>query len=181
MALSLRARLALGVAMREQAVANELADALDATAALSATEAGYIDGVTAGTGAASKAWVNDSSAAFVHPGSLTVGANATDRVLMKGIYMTPANVAVTVPSIANDAAENGDSVAVDVSSAFSIQPAVGDAVIAIPQAALPTDCLMCGVYVTNTDEITVTFMSKEGGGGVTGAAVNFKFLVIDLT
>lgn len=114
-------------------------------------------------------------------GNLIWGSDATDRVSVKGIYMSPANVSVAVPTIANDAAENGDSVAVDVSTAFSMQPAVGDAVIAIPQEALPTDCLLCGAYVTATDTITVTFMSKEGGGGVTGASKNFKFLVIDLT
>lgn len=114
-------------------------------------------------------------------GTLTVGANATDKVAIKGIYMSPAAVVVAVPTIANDAAENADSAAVDVSAAFAIQPAVGDAVIAIPLEALPTDCLLAGAYVTNTDEITVTFASKEGGGGVTGANKNFKFLVIDLT
>jgi len=113
--------------------------------------------------------------------TMATGSNATDRVTINGIYMTPANVAVAVPSIANDAAENAGSVAVSVASAFSMQPAVGDAVIAIPQEALPTDCLLCGAYVTATDEITVTFASKEGGGGVTGANKNFKFLVIDLT
>lgn len=117
----------------------------------------------------------------VFTGTLTQGSDATDRVAIKGIYMTPAVVAVAVPTIANDAAENADSVAVNVASAFSMAPAVGDAVIAIPQEALPTDCLMCGAYVTATDEITVTFASKEGGGGVTGANKNFKFLVIDLT
>lgn len=114
-------------------------------------------------------------------GTLTQGSNTTDRVAIKGIYMNPAAIAVAVPTIANDAAENVDSVAVDVSSAFSIQPAVGDAVVAIPTEALPTDCLMCGAYVTATDTITVTFGSKEGGGGVTGANKNFNFLVIDLT
>ena len=88
---------------------------------------------------------------------------------------------MTVPAIANDAAENADSVAVNVSSNFSVTISVGDAVIAIPQAALPTDCLMCGAYVTATDQITITFASKEGGSGVTSGAVNFKFLVFDLT
>lgn len=112
---------------------------------------------------------------------LAQGATAADRVTVKGIYMTPANVVVAVPSIADNAAENADSVAVDVSAALTMQPAVGDAVIALPQEALPTDCLLCGCYVTNTDEITLTFASKEGGSGVTGANKNFKFLVLDLT
>lgn len=120
-------------------------------------------------------------ALVTHTSSFATGSNATDRVTILGIYRTPADVSVSVPSIANDAAENADSVAVSVAAAFSIQPAVGDAVIAIPTGALPTDCLLCGAYVTNTDEITLTFASKEGGGGVTGASVNFKFLVFDLT
>ena len=114
-------------------------------------------------------------------GSLAVGSNATDRVTVKGIYRNPAVVAVAVPTIANDAAENVDSVAVDVSTAFSIQPAVGDAVIAIPMEALPTDCLLLGASVTATDTVTVVFGSKEGGAGVTGASKNFNFLVVDLT
>ena len=114
-------------------------------------------------------------------GTFTQGANVTDRVAVKGFYMSPANVVVAVPSIANDAAENADEVAVDVSAAFSMQPAVGDAVIAIPQEALPTDCVLCGAWVSATDTITVSFASKEGGGGVSGANKNFKFLVLDLT
>lgn len=133
----------------------------------------------------SGATINDSgvitSAGLTTTGSLITGSDATDKVTVKGIYMNPSAIAVAVPSIANDAAENVDSVAVDVSASFSMQPAVGDAVVAIPLEALPTDCLLCGCYVTNTDQITVTFGSKEGGGGVTGANKNFKFLVFDLT
>jgi hypothetical protein len=121
------------------------------------------------------------SGAVTISGNLVQGSNTTDRVTVKGIYKNPAAVAVTVPDITNDAAENIDSVAVSVASAFSIQPAVGDAVIAMPLAALPTDCLLLNAYVTATDEITVVFGSKEAGGGVTSAAVNFDFLVIDLT
>jgi hypothetical protein len=109
-------------------------------------------------------------------GGLTVGSNATDRTAMKGFYMNPSNVAVAVPSITDpDIA----SVVVNVASAFSMQPAVGDAVIAIPQEALPSNCKFQGAYVTNTDEITLVFGSE--GGNVTGDNKNFKFLVIDLT
>jgi hypothetical protein len=122
-----------------------------------------------------------STGNVIVPRAFVQGTDATDRVVVKGIYMNPAAVSVAVPTIANDAAENADSVDVDVSAAFSIQPAVGDAVIAIPTAALPTDCLLTGAYVSATDHIIVTFTSKEGGGGVTGASVNFNFLVIDLT
>lgn len=113
-----------------------------------------------------------------HLGVTRLGSNALDRATVKGIYVNPSAIAVTVPDIAD--AED-DSVAVNVSSGFSIQPAVGDAVIAIPTGSLPTDCLLCGAYVTATDQITVVFSAKEGGSGVTSAAVNFNFLVIDLT
>lgn len=122
-----------------------------------------------------------STGNVVVPRALVQGTDATDRVTIKGIYMSPANVVVAVPSIANDVPENVDSVAVNVAAAFSMQPAVGDAVIAIPQEALPTDCLLVGAYVTATDQITVAFASQEAGGGVTGANKNFKFLVFDLT
>ncbi len=104
------------------------------------------------------------------------GATAADRAAIKGIYHS-ATVAVTVPSFA---AETTDSVSVDVSAALTMQPAVGDVVIAIPLEALPTDCLLAGAIVTATDTVVVSFDAKEGGG-VTGAAKNFKFLVIDLT
>ena len=120
----------------------------------------------------------DSGEKVTIPAGLVQGSDATDRVLIKGIYRNPSVVAVAVPTIAD--AET-DVVAVDVSGAFSMQPAVGDAVIAIPAEALPTDCLLAGAYVTATDTISVTFTTKEGGSGVTGANKNFYFLVIDLT
>lgn len=109
-------------------------------------------------------------------GAVAVGAVA-GAATVKGIYLS-ATVAVAVPTIAD--AED-DLVAVDVAAAFTMQPAVGDAVIAIPLAALPTDCILEGAYITATDEITVAFGTKEGGSGVTGANKDFKFLVIDLT
>ena len=64
---------------------------------------------------------------------------------------------------------------------MTFAPAVGDMVIAIPLEALPTSAILCGAYVSNTDEVTVSFAAKEGGAGVTGANKNFKFLLIDLT
>lgn len=87
-------------------------------------------------------------------------------------------IAVAVPTIAD--AET-DVVAVDVSAASGFQPRVGDAVIAIPLAALPTDCILNGAYVTATDQISVSFGTKEGGGGVTGANINFRFIYFDCT
>lgn len=109
---------------------------------------------------------------------IILGSDATDRATLKGIYMTPANVTVAVPDIAD---AEIDEVAVDVASAFSMAPAVGDAVIAIPTEALPTSCILCGARVSGTDTITVSFAAKEGGSGVTGANKTFKFLVFDLT
>ena len=107
---------------------------------------------------------------------VVLGSNATDAAPVKGFYMTPAAVSVSVPSITDpDIAR----VQVDVSSAFSVQPAVGDAVIAIPLVALPTNARLQGAWVSATDQVEITFGSE--GGNVTGASKNFKFLLIDLT
>jgi hypothetical protein len=107
---------------------------------------------------------------------LATGSDVTDRVSMKGIYMTPANVAVTVPAITDPDIAKVD---VSVAAAFSMAPAVGDAVIAIPQEAMEANARILGCYVTATDQITVVFGSE--GGNVTGGSKNFKFLVIDVT
>jgi len=114
--------------------------------------------------------------AVVNASTFATGVNATDRVTINGIYYPPANVSVTVPSITDP---DIGSVAVDVSGSFAVQPAVGDAVIAIPMEALPSNCKLKGAYVTATDEITVVFGSE--GGNVTGAAKNFRFLLFDVT
>lgn len=85
---------------------------------------------------------------------------------------------VAVPTIAD---AEIDEVAVDVAAASTFVPKVGDAVIAIPLAALPTSAILCGAYVSAADTVTVSFAAKEGGSGVTGANVSFKFMYIDLT
>lgn len=109
-------------------------------------------------------------------GTLTQGSDATDRIAIKGFYYSPANVSVSVPSITDpDIAR----VQVDVSAAFSMQPAVGDIVIAIPMAALPTNARLQGAWIYQTDGVEITFGSE--GGNVTGAATNFRFLIIDVT
>lgn len=89
-----------------------------------------------------------------------------------------AAIDVAVPTMADG---ESDEVAVDVSAGSVFQPKVGDAVIAVPQAALPTSAVFCGARVTATDEVTVSFTTLEGGAGVTGANVSFKFLYFDLT
>lgn len=113
----------------------------------------------------------------VHLNATTVYAEAATINFAEGQltnFIVSGTVAVTVPTLA---AECSDSVAVDVSAAFTASIAVGDFVLASPLEALPTDCLLSCAYVTATDQITVTFDAKEGGG-VTGAAKNFKFIVI---
>jgi hypothetical protein len=89
------------------------------------------------------------------------------------------SIDVTVPTIAD---AEIDEVAVDVSSAnIGFTLAVGDGVVAVPMVDLPTSAILCGAYVSDTDEITVSFAAKEGGSGVTGAAKAFRFLCFDLT
>ena len=105
-------------------------------------------------------------------GGLKVGTS--ENLTIAGIHRS-ANVAVAVPTMAD--AED-DEVAVDVSAAFTVAPALGDLVFAAPAEALPTDCVLCGAYVSATDQITVSFGTKEGGAGVTGANKNFKFWLI---
>jgi hypothetical protein len=109
--------------------------------------------------------------------TVQLGSSESEAPTIKGIYMS-GNVTVAVPTIAD---AEIDEVAVNVASAFTVQPAVGDAVFAIPTEALPTSAIFCGAYVSGTDTITVSFAAKEGGSGVTGANKTFKFVVIDLT
>lgn len=85
-------------------------------------------------------------------------------------------VSVTVPSITDPDIAKVD---VDVSGGSVFQPTIGDVVVAIPLAALPTNARLQGAWVTATDSVQVTFGSE--GGSVVGAARNFKFLYIDCT
>ena len=85
-------------------------------------------------------------------------------------------VSVTVPSITDPDIAKVD---VDVSGGSDFQPKIGDAVIAIPLAALPTNCRLQNAWVTTTDTVQVVFGSE--GGNVTGANKNFKFIILDLT
>lgn len=86
-------------------------------------------------------------------------------------------VSVSVPSITDPDIAKVD---VDVSSAgLDFTPTIGDAVIAVPLAALPTNARLQGAWVTAANSIQVVFGSE--GGSVTGAARNFTFLCADLT
>lgn len=107
-------------------------------------------------------------------GASFFGAEGTEGAEVKGWYLS-AVIAVTVPSITDP-----DIAKVDVDvSAMTFAPAIGDAVIAIPQEALPTNARLQGAWVTTTDSVQITFGSE--GGNVVGAAKNFKFLLLDLT
>lgn len=99
----------------------------------------------------------------------TVGEGAT----VKGIYS--ATVAVTVPAITDPDCAKVD---VDVSAAFTIQPAVGDLVIAQPIVALPTNCRLGGAWITATDTVQITYSSE--GGNVVSAAKNHNITIIKL-
>ena len=66
-----------------------------------------------------------------------------------------------------------------MSAAFSIAPALGDFVIVTPVTALMANCRLLGAYVYQTDGIEIAFGSE--GGNVTGAAHNFRMMIIDVT
>lgn len=85
-------------------------------------------------------------------------------------------IAVTVPSVTDPDIAKVD-VAVGAGSVFV--PAVGDAVIAIPLEALPTNARLQGAWITAADTVQVVFGSESGN--VVGAAKNFRFLYIDCT
>lgn len=103
-------------------------------------------------------------------------ADITNQMATSPAFYLSDTVSVAVPSITDPDCAKVD---VDVSGGSAFQPKIGDAVIAIPLAALPTNARMSGAWVTTTDSVQVTFSSE--GGSVTGAARDFKFLYIDLT
>lgn len=118
-------------------------------------------------------WYQDNLGDWHMNGGTLVGAE-TEGATIKGFYKTTLTVAV--PTIAD---AECDLVAVDT-SALTVQVVVGDQVIVTPTQALPTDCLFGGAYVSATDEVTISFMTKEGGSGVTGANKTFDFLIIKM-
>jgi hypothetical protein len=106
-------------------------------------------------------------------GTLTQGSGA-EAAAVKGEFLSAA-IAVAVPAITDP-----DIAKVDVDvSAMTFAPAVGDAVLAIPQEAMETNARILGAYVISTDTVRVVFGSE--GGNVTGGNKNFKFLFKDLT
>lgn len=128
----------------------------------------------AGDDPTATAFFTDNDGDLHQNGASFFGAEGAEGAEVKGIYDS-GTVAVTVPSITDP-----DIAKVDVDvSALTFAAAVGDAVIARPSEALPTNCRLLSAFVVSTDTIQVTFGSE--GGNVTGAAKNFKFLVFDLT
>lgn len=67
---------------QDAGAASEMKTILDIVDEISSTEAGFIDGVTAGTGAASKAVVLDASGDYFHPngGAITIGHSAQQTI-----------------------------------------------------------------------------------------------------
>lgn len=80
MAISQQCRYALGLALKSDSNGAEVADILDIQQAISSTEAGYLDGVTAGTATASKVLVLDSSKGIATITSATITTVTTNNV-----------------------------------------------------------------------------------------------------
>lgn len=84
MTLAVQTYNRLRTAMTNAAAADEIRDILEINQVLSATEAGYLDGVVAGTPTASKAVVLDSSKGYPFDGRITTTdgvASGTARVI----------------------------------------------------------------------------------------------------
>ena len=147
--------------------------AVNITSGASAGASGTAGDVAIDTGAATGGTAGVITIGATNAGSVKIGTAGSERAAIKGLNIS-GTVAVAVPSITDPDCAKVD---VDVSS-MTYAPAVGDAVIAIPQEALPTNCRLGAAWVSATDTVTITFHSE--GGNVTGANKNFKFLFIDL-
>ena len=100
----------------------------------------------------------------------------TSEGLTNGVLGIHAGTfSVSVPSITDPDIAKVD---VDVSS-LTFAPTVGDAVIACPLVALPTNCRLVSAHVVATDSVQLVFGSE--GGNVTGASKNISLLFLDLT
>lgn len=147
--------------------------AVTITSGASAGASGTAGAVSIDAGAATGGTAGVISIGPTNAGSVKIGTAGSERAAIKGINIS-GTVAVAVPSITDP-----DCAKVDVDvSAMTFAPGVGDAVIAIPGEALPTNCRLGAAWVSATDTVTITFHSE--GGNVTGANKNFTFLFIDL-
>lgn len=149
--------------------------AVTITSGASAGAGGTAGNVVIDCGAAAGGTAGSVLIGGTNAGSTKIGTGA-ELAAIKAINVS-GTIAVAVPTIADG---ETDEVTADLSG-MTFAPAVGDLVVAIPLEALPTDAILCGAYVSATDTVTVSFSTKEGGSGVTGANKNFKFLLIDLT
>lgn len=148
--------------------------AVTITSGASAGASGTAGAVSIDTGAAAGGTAGVIEIGPTNAASVKIGPAGSERAAIEGINVS-GTVAVTVPSITDP-----DIAKVDVDvSAMTWAPQVGDAVIAIPLEALPTNCRFQGAIITAADTVQLTFGSE--GGNVTGAAKNFKFLFVDLT
>lgn len=101
MALSTATRGAMRAAFCSEAATDEVADILEVNQVLSATEAGFLDSVTAGTATASKALVLDANKDIATIRHLTLSGNLvsgsttiseTDLQAIDGVIATPAEI-----------------------------------------------------------------------------------------
>lgn len=151
-------------ALGSQAAANEITTILGVAQVLSSTEAGYIDGVTAGTGLASKALVLDSS------GNVTMPAAPASIDQRNAEIVTTTNVIL--------AAENGRTYYLTLAGGFTSTlpvPALG-LFFRFVVATAPTTAY---IITTNAGANLLYGMTEERAGtaGVAGAAQDtFNFV-----
>jgi hypothetical protein len=91
MAISDGLKTNLGFRLGNPSDAQEVADILNAASVLSSAEAGFIDGVTAGTGAASKAVVLDANGSVTFP----AGTAGTTEVAFDGNSLAAPGVGIS--------------------------------------------------------------------------------------
>lgn len=96
MAIAALTRKRLEIALADRAAGDEVADALDVSSVLSAAEAAFIDGVTAGTAAASKALVLDANKDVATIRSLTL-----ERLVYTPVARTATTTGATTGTIAD--------------------------------------------------------------------------------
>jgi hypothetical protein len=142
--LSVLERSQLVVAFGSHATADHVADILDAVEALSSVEAGVIDGVTAGTWAASKACTLDASGDATLPDGCDLALNATTGTKI-GTAVTQKlgfwNVTPVVQPASGDQADQGAMTTVGSNTGTSAAglSLIGDTSTGDQSAALMND------------------------------------------
>ena len=158
--LSTNQRQRLYAALGSAVAGDAIADILDAIDVLSATEAGYIDSVTAGTSAASKAIVLDSNEELDSLGKIRVTDTLIATAAVKTLNATPVTV-IAAPGASvytqflgaylfldfGTAAYDGIAAGEDL--ALSYTDASGDTVSATIEATGFMDAAADALYVAN--------------------------------